>query len=161
MSILTEPYPSRDRLVTKDGYASEEFDKWLSQNLEPAVQSSPNVIESVNPDPLNAAVPLTPIIPTATAGVYRFSSVLQILTPDPVSNSVQVVLTYTRNGVVQTETFPAMTGTLTTTHQGVMFPFRVDGRTPVSYQVNYASNTPNLCVYALNLTVELVQAVSN
>lgn len=159
MSQLTEPYPSRDRIVTEQGFASEEFDRWLSQSLAPAVQSSPNVIEGVSEDALNAAVAITPIIPLALQAVYRFSGVIQIITPDPVSNSVQVVLTYTRNGVVQTETFAAVTGILTTTHQGVSFPFRVDGATPISYTVNYASNTPNACVYALNLTVELVQVV--
>lgn len=159
MSQLTEPYPSRDRLVTKDGYASEEFDKWLSQRLEPAVQSSPNVIDGVSEDALNDAVAVTPIVPLAAQGVYRVSSNIQIISPDPVSNSVQVVLSYTRNGVVQTETFPAVTGTTTTTHQGVDFPFRADGGTPISYQVNYVSNTPNLCVYALEITVELVRVV--
>jgi hypothetical protein len=159
MSLLTEPYPSRDKLVTKEGFASEEFDRWLSQLLEPAVQSSPNVIVGVSEDALNAAVALTPIIPTSLQAVYRLSGVIQIITPDPVSNSVQIVLTYTRNGVVQTETFAALTGTLTTSHQGVSFPFRCDGGTPISYQVLYASNTPNLCVYALNLTVEVIQVV--
>lgn len=158
---LTEPYPSRDRLVNREGYASDAFDRWLSQGLQPAVQSSPNVIDSVSDDALNDAVALTPIIPTAVEGVYRFGVVVQIMTPDPVSNSVQVTLTYTRNGVVQTETFAAVTGTLTTTHQGVLFPFRCDGGTPISYSVAYASNTPNLCVYALDLTVELVTQVSN
>lgn len=158
---LTEPYPSRDRLVTREGYASEEFDRWLSQQLQPAVQSSPNIIDSISENGLNDAVALTPIVPSATAGVYRFGVVVQIITPDPVSNSVQVTLTYTRNGVVQTEVFAAVTGTLTTTHQGVLFPFRCDGGTPISYSVAYASNTPNLCVYALNLTVELVRQVSN
>lgn len=160
MSQLSEPYPSRDKLVTKDGYASDEFDKWLSQALEPAVQSSPNVIVGISEDSLNAGVALTPIIPTALQAVYRLSGVVQIITPDPVSNSVQIVLTYTRNGVVQTETFAALTGTLTTSHQGISFPFRVDGGTPISYTVVYASNTPNLCVYSLNLTVEVIQVVS-
>lgn len=159
MSLLTEPYPSRDRLVTKEGYASDEFDRWLSLGLQPAVQSSPNVVESISEDSLSAGVGITPIIPTALQAVYRFGWVVQILTPDPVSNSVEVVLTYTRNGVVQTETFPAVTGILTTTHGGSVFPFRVDGGTPISYTVNYLSNTPNACVYALNLTVEVVQVV--
>lgn len=159
MSILSEPYPSRDRLVTKEGYASDEFDKWLSQTLSPAVQSSPNVIEGISEDSLNDAVALSPLIPTAAQALYRFSWAVQIITPDPVANSVQVVLTYTRNGVVQTETFTAVTGILTTTHGGSVFPFRVDGGTPISYQVNYSSNTPNACVYALNVTVELVQVV--
>jgi len=159
MSILSEPYPSRDRLVTKEGYASDEFDRWLSQQLQVAVQSSPNVIEGISEDSLNDAVALTPLIPTAAQALYRFSWAVQIITPDAVANSVQVVLTYTRNGVVQTETFSAVTGILTTAHGGSVFPFRVDGGTPISYQVNYVSNTPNACVYALNVTVELVQVV--
>lgn len=160
MSLLTEPYPSRDRLVNKEGYASEEFDRWLSQNLQPAVQSSPNIIEGVSEDSLNDAVALTPIIPLAAQAFYRFSWGVQIITPDGAANSVQVVLTYTRNGVVQTETFTAVTGITTTTHGGGVFPFRVDGGTPISYSVNYASTTPNACVYALNLAVELVQVVN-
>ncbi len=158
--ILSEPYPSRDPIVDKTGHASEEFDRWLSQALGPAVQSSPNVIVGVSEDSLNAAVTITPIIPLATQAVYRFSSYIQILTPDPGGNSVQVVLTYTHNGIVQTETFAAVTGITTTTHQGVQFFFRVDGGTPISYTVNYVSSgTPNLCAYSLNLTVELVQVV--
>lgn len=159
MSVLNEPYPSRDPIVTKSGHASEEFDRWLSQALSPAVQSSPNVIEGVSEDSLNDAVGITPIIPLAAQAAYRFSWVIQIITPDPVANSVQVVLTYTRNGVVQTETFTAVTGILTTTHGGSVFPFRVDGGTPISYTVNYSSNTPNACVYALDLAVELVRVV--
>lgn len=158
---LTEPYPSRDPIVDKNGHASEEFDRWLGQALGPAVQSSPNVTHSVSADALNAAVPLTPIIPLSTAAVYRLSGVIQIINPDPVANSVQLRLTYTRNGVVQTEIFAAVTGITNTTHQGVSVPFRCDGGTPISYQIVYSSNTPNLCVYALNLTVELVKVVGS
>jgi hypothetical protein len=160
MSVLSEPYPSRDPIVTKSGHASEEFDRWLSQSLQPSVQSSPNVVDGVSRDPLSDGVSITPIIASAAQAVYRFSGVVQILTPDPVSNSIQVVLTYTRNGVVQTEAFPAVTGILTTTHQGISFTFRPDGGTPISYTVIYASNTPNACVYSLDVTVEQVRAVA-
>ena len=159
MSLLSEPFPSRDRIVDKQGFATQEFDEWMSLQLSPAVQTSPNVVQGVSENALNAGVALTPIVPSAAQAVYRFGGYLQIITPDPVANSVQVVLTYTFNGVVQTETFTAMTGITTTTHQGLLFEFRVDAGSPISYTVNYSSNTPNACVYSLNLTVELVQAV--
>lgn len=160
MAQLLEPYPSRDPIVDRQGFASSDFDKWLSQVLSQAVESSPGVTpEGVSEDALNDAVGLNPLIPAATQAVYRLSGVIQIISPDPGGNSVQLVLTYTRKGVTQTETFPAVTGTLTSTHQGVTFPFRVDGGTPISYEVNYSSTTPNLCVYSLNLVIELVRVV--
>lgn len=160
MARLLEPYPSRDPIVDKDGYAAPDFDKWISQTLSQAVEASPGVTpEYFSDDALNAGIVLTPLIPLATQAVYRLTGVIQIMTPDPVSNSVQVALTYFRNGVTQTETFAAVTGTLTTTHQGFTFPFRCDGGTPISYTVTYASNTPNLCVYSLDLIVELVRTV--
>ena len=168
---LNVPYPSRDSMVqvrdSKDSHGKPiqlgdltcEWDAYFlardaRQNLTPFVVPAGSA-EELNQ---NAAIAISTIGGTLVEGLYRINSYVQIVTPDAVSNSVQVVISYTYGGVAQTETFTAVTGITTGTHQGVIFPFMVDAGTPVSYTVNYASNTPGMCVYSLIFELELVKA---
>lgn len=168
---LNVPYPSRDGMVqvrdAKDSHGKpiqlgdlvREWDSYFlardaRQNL------TPFVVPAGSEAALNqtAAIAITAIGGTLVEGLYRINSYVQIVTPDAVANSVQVVISYTYGGVAQTETFAAVTGITTGTHQGLIYPFMVDAGTPVSYTVNYSSNTPNACVYSVILELELVKA---
>jgi len=171
---LNVPYPSRDGMVqvraaTKDAHGkpiqlgdlTREWDTYFlardsRQNLTPFVVPAGSAQETSQ----NAAIAITTIGGDLVEGFYRINSYVQIVTPDAVANSVQVAISYTFGGVSQTETFAAVTGITTGTHQGIVFPFMVDAGTPVSYTVTYASNTPNACVYSVFLQLELVIASS-
>jgi hypothetical protein len=155
---LNEPFPSRDKLVTEARYPESEFIRWMEQSLLPRVESAAANVDSIEDSGLTAGVTITPIGADQIAGKYRFSIYLQVVTPAGVSSSLQVTLTWTYNGVVQTEVFGLLNGNLTTTHQGVVYSFDLDDAGPVSYTIAYASNPANAMVYDYSLSLELVKA---
>ena len=155
---LNEPFPSRDPLVDKQGYPSFDFTRWIDQSLLPRVDASAVSVDAVSEPGANDGVTITPIGTNQLAGKYRFSIYLQVVTPAGVSSALQVTLTWTYGGVVQTEVFGIVAGNLVTTHQGVSFTFDIDAPGPVSYTIAYASNPANAMVYGYSLCLELVKA---
>jgi len=155
---LNEPFPSRDKLVDKQDYPSFEFTRWVDQSLLPRVDAAAVSVDSVSETGLTAGVTISAIGSDQVAGKYRFSIYLQVVTPAGVSSSLQVTLTWTYNGVVQTEVFTALATNLTTSHQGTVYSFDIDDSSPVSYTITYASNPAAAMVYAYSLTLELVKA---
>lgn len=155
---LNEPFPSRDKLVTEARYPEAEFVRWMEQSLLPRVDAASASVESIEASGLTDAVTITPIGADQVAGKYRFSIYLQVVSPAGVSSSLQVTLTWTYNGIVQSETFPLLNGNATTTHQGTVYSFDLDDAGPVSYAIAYASTPANALQYAYSLSLELVKA---
>lgn len=155
---LNEPFPSRDPIVTKDGYASFDFTRWVDQSLLPRVDAAAANVEALSDTGLTTGVTITPIGGDQVAGKYRVSVYLQVLTPAGVSSSLQVTLTWTYGGIVQTETFAALTTNLATSHQGFDYTLDLDDAGPISVTIAYASTPANAMVWNYSLTLELVKA---
>lgn len=155
---LNEPFPSRDKLVDKEDYPSFDFTRWVDQSLLPRVDAAAVSVDSVSGTGLTAGVTITAIGADQIAGKYRFSCYLQVVTPAGVASSLQVTLTWTYNGVVQTEVFTLLNGNLVTTHQGITYTFDIDDAGPVSYTIAYTSNPANAMVFDYSLSLELVKA---
>src|SRR5687767_4797856 len=102
---LNEPFPSRDKLVTEDRYPESEFVRWMEQSLLPRVESAAASVDNISAEGLTAGVTISPIGGDQIAGKYRFSIYLQVVTPAAATSSLQVTLTWTYNGIPQSEVF--------------------------------------------------------
>lgn len=146
-----------DRLV---GYITQEWTTWQNGNQQ-IVNGGPIRLQSINHPDLDDALTITALLNVTSEGVYRYAHYVQIITPDAVSNSIQVTVTWTYNAVVQTRTFTAVTGITTTTYQSDGLPsIHCDGGSTINISTTYASNTPNACIYSLDASVELLQTVN-
>ena len=107
---------------------------------------------------LTAAIGTT-AIPTAAlgAGLYEVNWYAQVITPAGVTSSFQVTISWTRNGVGQSFTGTLQNGNTTLTQEGDRSVLiHIDGASPVSYAVAYASNPANAMVYEINVTLRVV-----
>lgn len=158
---LNEPYPFRDAIVdVETGFATKEFDIWLQQRVLPSIDAAPSQINVIADDDLNDAVGLSELIPSAEGGLYRFNYFLQIMTADGASSSAQVTLNWEFNGQSLSKTFTNINGnTVTTFSEDAPFVFRATAGQPITYQVAYASGTPNAMVYSLTVSIELMRAL--
>lgn len=137
-------------------------DTW-SQSLDQQSQqlaSSPVTINQIASKDANAAVATSDLSGIVVAGgLYEVRTYQQITTVDGVSSSLQVTIGWTYNGVIQSETFTALTGdTLTTKLTGPSKVFRADAATPITYAIAYASNTPAKMKYTADLLLSRVAA---
>lgn len=101
----------------------------------------------------------TTAIPTGdlAAGLYRVEYYAQVLTAAGVSSSFQVTISWTRNGVAQSEVGTLKNANTTATHEadkGLLV--HIDGGTPISYAIAYASNPAAAMVYEFSLALTLV-----
>jgi hypothetical protein len=161
MSLNQEPIPYNDAITDpKTGLITDEWTRYFNNTLLPQITAATKVVDTYTTGVVgvNAAIPITPVVESATQGQYRFTHYLQCLTPAGVASAFQVTLTWTFNNIVQTQTFSNVNGNLTTTHEGVEYPIHTDGGTPISVAVTYASNPAAAAVYFFEANVELVQA---
>lgn len=156
---LTEPFPSRDRIVKSDGKASDVFIRWNEETLIARLAATPVLPGPVEVlDDRNTSLSGT-IGSTQSAGLYAVDYYLQVLTVAGVASGIQLAISWTFNGVVQTETFANLNTNLITSHQGARYPIRVDGNTTVTYTLTYASNPAGAMRYSASLALVLLQAI--
>ena len=156
-----EPIPYNDPMVTpRSGLITDEWTRYYNNVLLPQINAAPTRVETYSTGGAgsNLALPLTPLGSVQIAGQYRYAHYLQCLTPGGVSSAFQATVSWTFNGIAQTQTFSNVNGNLTTTHEGVEYPIHVDGGTPVSVAVTYASNPAAAAVYFYQATLERVEA---
>jgi len=159
LTALTENIPYNDPVVEKrSGLITDLWARYFGTTMLPRIDLSPQRIASYEALASNVAVAITALVASATAGKYRYSHYLQCVTPGGVSSAFQVTLTWTVNGIVQTQVFGNVNGNLTTTHEGAEYTIRVDGGSPVSISVTYASNPAGAATYDYSALLELVQA---
>lgn len=162
LPFRNEPIPYWDALVDKAGMVTDLWTQWLDQSLLPQVQAAPTQIGqySNGGTPLDDALGITVVANVPTTGLYLFVAALQIVVAAGVTSNVQLTLTWTSNGVTQTEAFTAIANGANTDHGSFPFSIIADGGTPVSISTTYASNPANAMQYNLAASVNLVGVIS-
>lgn len=150
----------RDQNTGKKTYPlSQEAINWLLP-LTNSVNAAPEQIgEFIDLDNQTDAIPPTDFVGgDIVTGLYALSICSRVETPDGVSSSVQVTITYTWGGVIQTFVGTLVNGNTTTSTSQDSAPLWIDEGTSVTYETSYASNTPNAMAYSLAITLQLVKA---
>lgn len=93
-----------------------------------------------------------------STGLYELSIWSRVEVVDAVSSSVQVTITYTSGGVVQTFVGTNVNGNTTTSKSQQSVPIWIDAGTTITFETAYASNTPNTMEYQLAISLQLVKA---
>lgn len=158
---FNEPFPYNDVIVKDNGKAAPAFTDWLDLSLQPRIESTPVVAESLERiTDGNATVTTTPIGGAQTAGLYRLTYAAEVLVADAVSSSLTLTITWTHNSKTLTRTYTAMNGNTVTTTQGIVDGIEIDGNTTVSYDLAYVSNTAGQMHYQVALGLELIKAIT-
>jgi len=97
-----------------------------------------------------------------SGGLYLIQVYARITTPattGAATSSLIVALGWTDGAVVQSYSWPAMTGnTVTTVLTGPPVTIRVDNNSPITYATTYASNTAGEMQYSLDVVLSRVAA---
>jgi hypothetical protein len=129
--------------------------QWLL-SVTGRLQGSPQVLKNVALTGQQAAIGATPIpLGIIAAGSYRITYYARIVVPGSISSSVTVTINWTDGGVVQSQSFAAMTGNLATTVQTDSIVVQADAGTNITYSVAYASNAAGM-TYRLTVMAELL-----
>lgn len=156
---INEPLPFWDALVTKAGEITDTWTKYLEQVLVPQIRSGTLVVgRYTNGDtPLTDALSIVALEETVpNTGAYVLQAAIQVVGAAAVASTLALTVTWTSNGIVQTETFATLVDGTDTTHQGTSFPIIADGGTPVSISTAYTSNPANDLEYNLNAALLIV-----
>lgn len=102
----------------------------------------------------------TTAIPTdndLSEGLYRVDWYLQVEVAAGVSSSVQLTLSWTRNGITQQLVGTLVNGNTTATNKPESAPLiHIDAGSPISYAVAYASNPGSAMAFGLDLVLSRV-----
>lgn len=163
MSLIIAPIPVLSPLIQPPGpnerptqTISEDYYRWLEQEIRLRLQSTPPVLVTKELTGQSAAIVATTLWSTTQSGLYRIGWYARITTPDAVSNSLAVTLSFSDGLVACSKTFTALTGITTATFDQNSVIVHVDAAAAIRYAVAYASNTPAAMKYRLNLSVEQV-----
>lgn len=100
----------------------------------------------------------TTSIPTdgdLSAGLYRLSWYVQVITPAGVTSDFQVTIAWTFNGITQSKIGTLTAGNTTATKESNSVPLMsVDAATPITYALVYNSNPAAAMVFDLYITLE-------
>lgn len=106
-----------------------------------------------------AAITTAVLYTVLSGGVFRVTLTARRTVVDGVSSSLQFVFHWTDGGVPLSDTVTANTTDTTGSLYTAERTFLVDGATNLTFDVNYASNTPAKMTYKINAAAEqLVQA---
>lgn len=155
---LNEPLPFWDALVIKTGEITDTWTKYFEQVLVPQVRLGTIITGkySNGSTPLNASLTTTILEETVpTTGLYLFVAALQIVAAAGVTSSVSLTLTWTSNGITQSEVFGPITNGVNTDQLSAVFAIIADGGTPVSILTTYASNPANDMDYNLSASLNI------
>ena len=95
---------------------------------------------------------------TISAGLYRVMFYARIARAASVSSSLEVEIGWTDDGVAQVETYTAIIGNTTASHQTATLLIRSDEVSPVTYRTTYASAGATTMLYYLAVTMEFVKS---
>ena len=132
-------------LKAADGPVACASDKFLifMRGLNQAVDAAPEGFETVAYTTQAAAIPTTafPTDGDLSAGIYRASWAVKVMTPAGVSSDFQVTISWTWGGVTQQWVGTLRNGNLTTTYDLSSVPLLFcDSATPITFAVAYNSN---------------------
>lgn len=138
---------------------SQEAINWLVP-LTNSVNAAPEQVGTfIDLTGQNAAIPPTDFVAgDIVTGLYLLSIWSRVEVPDGAASAVQVTVTYTSGGVVQTFVGTNVNGNTTTSKSQQIVPLWIDEGTSVTYETAYSSGTPNAMEYALSIALQLVKA---
>lgn len=137
--------------------ASRDWSDYFSDLQDTVDTVAKRAAEHVRSTGLAVAIATTPLnIADDVEGLYRVSYQVRVSQPATTSSSFQVTITWTQDGVVQTETGTLQNGNLTTTREGRSLVIRADAATPISYAVAYASVGATAMQYEVDIHAELL-----
>lgn len=159
---FNEPFPSRDAIVKPSRKADDPLVRWTEQSLLERVELTPfRVTQNGEALQVNSSSSTT-LGGDQTSGQYRVTLYAEVVTADPVSQSLTLTITWTHNAKPLSRALAAFTGAPMTTLQTVGFTevIAIDAGTPIGLQWTYASNTPGLGVFEVIANAELVEALA-
>lgn len=127
------------------------------RGLTQAVDAAPAGFETVVYTDQAAAISTTafPTDGELSAGIYRVSWAVKVMTPAGVSSDVQVTISWTWGGVTQQWVGTLRNGNLTTTYDLSSVPLLFcDASSPITFAVAYNSNPAAAMVYAAYFKLE-------
>lgn len=129
------------------------WDQWL-QSLVLAINNAAQLVGKASIDGATADTVETPFAQSLSAGLYRVSYSLRVVTPASLSSALTASIAWTANGVAQSLSGAALTGNATTTEQNTVWTIAVDANTDVTYAVAYTSvGTPLSYSFTASLEV--------
>lgn len=132
--------------------------RWLS-GVRQEIDVRPKRATQENLTSQAASIATTPLaIGNVTQAVWRVSYTVRVTTPGTATGTIQVTVTWTERGVVQTETGTLLNGNLTTTREGRTLIIRTDAGTPISYSTAYTSTGATAMRYSLDVVAEELAA---
>jgi hypothetical protein len=138
------------------GFITDPWSQALDQ-VEQQVAASPTVFNRFSDRDINAAIATTDLAGAALGGaLYKIEHYLAVITPAGVSSSITLTIGWTYNGVLQSFSYAAMNGNLTTTFQSGSAIFRADASTPITYAISYASNPAGAMHYSADIVLSRV-----
>ncbi len=159
---FNEPWPGfRARIVTSDGKATAQVNRWFEETLNARLQASPVVPEQAviltgNTDSIAGTISTGSI----GNGFYRVSVFLVVIIPAGVASSWTLTITWTYKGIAQSKVFAIVNTNTIATYEFETLVFLADGGTPVAFAVAYTSNPANAMSYDAAFSSELIQQVA-
>lgn len=151
MAAGLEPILPGDIIVDKNGAATTRLRLLWQQLIDGFRQTS--VLGDLSLSGQIAAIVTTRVVTPTATGRYRLSYYLRKTVADGVSSSAQVTFGWSDRGAALTEPFAALATDTGTAHQSGSVLVRADGNADITVAVAYASNTPGVMTYALEVTV--------
>lgn len=138
MKLASIPRNGQKWLDEATGWLSRGVDQWLQALIDvvsASAQGQGKLVQSSAYTSIAATA-----IPTQglTAGLYRVSYDVSLLTPASVSSSLTVTLGWTYNGSARSQTFAALTSNVASSQQGGVYAMQIDSATSVTCAVALA-----------------------
>jgi hypothetical protein len=160
MPTRDAPLNRAERFVNEDGTIADRAYTWL-RDLKDTVGSSPTqattpiVFEGATAK--NAAIGLTSIpADVLGGGYYRITTWLRLTVAAGVSSSVTITIHFNSGAIVCTFPLTALTANAVNAPVSDTRLLKIDGGSPVSYSVAYASNPAAAAFYEMALHLERV-----
>lgn len=152
-----EPYPVRDAIVKRSRKPTDVLVRWEEQSLLARVDRSPFRVQTESSASVNASTSLT-LGGDQSSGLFRITGYVEVVTADPVSQSLTITLGFTHNGKALTRQAVVVSGAPMTINDnaGFVVGIETDEGTSISATLTYASNTPGLGVFLVTVSSELV-----
>lgn len=147
------------RVQESQGYITQIWLRWLTQ-IQQVITAGTTRLNIVTKTAQSASIGATDFSGgSISGGLYLIQTYERITQAATTSSSLTVTLGWTDGGVVQSFSWPALTGnTVTTVLTGPPVTIRVDNRSPITYATTYASVGATPMKYSLDLVLSRVEA---
>lgn len=140
--------------------ASDAFKTYMRGQEDAINAAAQSVVTPIALTAQNASKATTDLTASAAAGLYSFQFYASVKTAAGVSSSLTATLGWTENAQPKTKVFTAMTGNTVTTSSSEWYLVSVDGGSPITYALTYASNAAGAMIYNFYAVLSSVAASS-